>query len=219
MSIIGTTNISINSLASNLPAPITSNISLTALQINYMGSSTAYAVISASKMSAWFISNCKKSVSQGSTTPYVTGVGVALNPTKTKTSANYTGWVYDRNGIPWIPTSLSDFKYSAQSRPSAAVNKIGTGDPANFTLQLAGTFINSAGAAISNPLPGGTPNVFFFWIEHNSDAKFALGQWRVSDNAGILTIPNCQPGDFKVYIQDSFGAGNQFETRVDFEYP
>lgn len=214
---LGTTNISLFSVGNLLTPATVTNISLTAIQVATMGSkSTIYADASASKVSVWFISNCKSSVSNDSTVPYITGGTGGLNPTRDITSTAYTGWIYDRNDAPWRPSKISDFKVAAQSRPLVTVTKIGTGNPSFFNLQLNGSFITATGATIT-PSPIGS-NIFYFWIE-GPGANFILKRWRVSDAGGEISIPNCVPGSYVAYVQDAYGSGNQFEFLQNFVYP
>ena len=217
MSQIGKTDISLNTVGNMSPLITPANISLSALKLSYVGSSTAFADTSASKLSLWYLATCRSSANMQSSTPYVGG---GLNSTKDKNSPNYTGWVYNQVQQPWNPASLSEFYGAANTRPKVVAAKITTGNPASFTLQLVGSWIDPTNAVAATPTDL-DPNSFYFWV-HGPGANFVVPRWIKSDGTGGpggIQILNCVPGTYTVYVQDSLGAGNQFEFSNTFTYP
>ena len=210
---LGETNISINQANTNLPAPIAGSVSLSALKVKYTGSSTSYANASVSKMSIWNLATCRSSRSPSSTVQYIAG---GLNRTKDIAAPNYTGWVYNRSQLPWNPSSISEFAQAANTRPVVNCTSTPTGISNNFILTLAGSWVDP----INTPrIPLGPDNTaFYFWVD-GPGINFIAKRWVKSDTSNTVTFNNCINGTYTVYVQDSWGAGNQFEFSSTLIYP
>ena len=210
---IGTlSNLSFSTAGSILPTPVTTNISLTALKVAYVGSSTAYANVQSSKMSLWYLATCASGVNSN-----VAPGSAPFNPSRTIGSPSYAGWVYSGPASPWNPASISEFQRAANTRPTVTCTRTDTGDSQKFTLSLLGSWIDDTGGAVT-PSPPGAMSEFYLWIV-GPGVNFINQQW-VTQLAGTpLVYPNCIPGNYTVYVQDVLGAGNQFEMFTSFTYP
>ena len=222
---IGTSNIKFSAIGGNAHVPVSSDISLAAIKIAYAGSSTAYSDLGTSRSSLWNLATCRSSISPDSVTPYIPGT-TPLNPTNDKTSAGYTGWVYAGSSSPWNPASVKEFTRAANTRPKAIITKVGLGTPGvkdkditnYFKLQIQGGWIDDNGSAVTPTAPNGaTTGVFFFWIL-GPDPAFAVGKWTLAPG-GYCEFAKVYKGTYTVFVQDEWGAGNQFDVSYSSTYP
>lgn len=218
---IGDSNFNMLTIGSNLPTALATNISLSALKTRYTGSTTAYANVSASKMSLWYLATCQAGIASNISQYPISNPSAPLNPTNTKSSPAYTGWVYAGTSSPWRPAALSEFKKSANTRPSVTIVKgalPGTkksGISNYFSLSLTAKWIDNTDATVT-PLGPGT--AFFFWIQ-GPDPTFVIGQWYLAVAGVPYIFAKLLKGTYKIYVQDAWGAGNQFDASYTTTYP
>lgn len=218
MAQLSDSNITFSGIKSLLKAFPTNNISLSTLQVSAMGSSDdIYANIKKSRVSVWNVETCKSSKNEKSTFEFSPGANAGLNPTQNKASPNYTGWVYDRVGVPWRPTSVSEFKGAADAIPQVKITKEGVGDPGIFTLKISEPFHRDKNGFIysSGPLMGPYNNTFYVWV----DGPTPSSKWTRLTKNDPVKFANRAAGTYKIYVQDGWGAGNQFEISQSITYP
>lgn len=215
---LSATNVSLTAARALMPSIPSTNVSLSAIESRFLGSSTAYS--SVSNVSMWFVDSVKKSLSPTSDAPYTPGSG-AVNPTRDRSSAAYTGWVYSGAGQPWNPTKMSELRYAAQAVPALSAIGIGTGDYTRFTLRLAGYYLDASGGTsfpvVSTFYPA--TSSYYVWIQ-STTASIGPPRWHeIPSNPGYLQFSNCSPGEYFIWIQDYLGCGNQFDFQYKFTYP
>ena len=214
MAQLSDTNVSFTAISNLLVSGPSTNISLSALQVSAMGSPDIYADIETSKVSVWNVATCRSSKNPNSSSEWDPAGGVGLNPTRVKSSPEYTGWVYNRADTPWRPTSMSEFQNAADARPSIGVISVGTGNPAIFTLRINSKgHINKTGNS-TVPVLGSETGTFYVWIE----GPTPVAQWTKIDSVPY-DFTGMSPGTYTIYAQDGWGAGNQFEISQSFVYP
>lgn len=206
---LGETNISVSDICSVSGAGSPTNISISNLNTRYIGdaASTGRGNVSQSKISLWYEQQCI--LSKGS-------AGGAFTPPirTTRSSPQLNGWVYNGVQTPWRPSSFSDFKNAADVRPKATIVKIGTGDPNTFNLEVTCSHQDQMGGVAA--LPVGVSPIFYVYLR---GGNISIGQWMPTNGSSIITYTGLMSGSYTLAVQDSLGAGNQFELEFSFTYP
>ena len=207
---LGNTSLSVASII-GLSAGALSNVSISNINTLFMGDSAASGIpnVSQSKISLYYEQECVYSKgTEGS--GFVAPIPNTINST-------VGGWRFHGVDTPWKPSRFSDFQFAANARPTAAINRIGTGNELTFNLAIQCAHADPAGAIFTAPLLGGMTNTYYVWL---TGPSFPLGFWRATAGDGTININNLLKGEnYRIYVQDSLGAGNQFETYVSFSYP